>query len=142
MGHSAGGQLAMCLAAHEPSVQHVLSLAGVVDLHQAWELHLSNDAVVEFLGGNPSDVREHYREADPMRLAVKARQWLIHGVEDDIVPSSFSKNYAEEKKRRGENVHYLEIAGAGHFDLIDPRSAAWPEVEDTVLQLLGVKEIF
>src|ERR1700691_5317227 len=42
MGHSAGGQLALCLAAHEPSVKNVISLAGVVDLQQAWELHLSN----------------------------------------------------------------------------------------------------
>src|SRR5215467_10065994 len=28
-GHSAGGQLALCLAAHEKSVKHVISLAGV-----------------------------------------------------------------------------------------------------------------
>src|SRR5512140_403262 len=46
MGHSAGGQLALCLAAHEPSVSRVISLAGVVDLQQAFELHLSDDAVV------------------------------------------------------------------------------------------------
>ena len=48
MGHSAGGQLALCLAAHEPSVKAVVSLAGVVDLRRAYELHLSNDAAVEF----------------------------------------------------------------------------------------------
>jgi acetyl esterase/lipase len=53
MGHSAGGQLALCLAAHELSVPRVVSLAGVVNLQRAWELHLSNNAVVEFLGGKP-----------------------------------------------------------------------------------------
>src|SRR6266852_7735698 len=37
MGHSAGGQLALCLAAHEPSVKRVISLAGVADLQQAFE---------------------------------------------------------------------------------------------------------
>src|SRR5712692_4552098 len=79
-GHSAGGQLALCLAAHEPSVMRVISLAGVVDLQQAWELHLSDNAVVDFLGGKPSDVPEHYREADPMQLKIgHATQWLIHG---------------------------------------------------------------
>lgn len=61
MGHSAGGQLALCLAAHEPRIKNVISLAGVVDLLRAYELHLSNDAVVEFLRGTPAQVPEHYR---------------------------------------------------------------------------------
>src|SRR5579859_2341284 len=67
VGHSAGGQLALCLAAHEPTVSRVISLAGVVDLQQAYQLHLSNNAVVEFLRGTPIEVPEHYQEADPMR---------------------------------------------------------------------------
>ncbi len=66
MGHSAGGQLALCLAAHEPSLRHAISLAGIVDLKKTYELHLSNDAVVEFLGGKPDAVPDHYGEADPM----------------------------------------------------------------------------
>jgi acetyl esterase/lipase len=138
MGHSAGGQLALCLAGHEPSVRNVMALAGVVDLQQAFEQHLSNDAVVEFLGGKPKDVPEHYHEADPMRLSVKAVQWLIHGLGDDAVPPTFSRNYVQEKKQRGEDAHLLEISQAGHFELIDPRSVAWTKVEPTVLHLLGL----
>ena len=136
-GHSAGGQLALCLAAHEPTVKRVVSLAGVTDLQQAWDLHLSNDAVVEFLGGKPKDVAEHYHEADPIQLKITATQWLIHGSVDDTVPAYLSRSYAEQKKQRGEDVHYLEVSTAGHFDLIDPRSAAWPKVENTILHLLG-----
>jgi acetyl esterase/lipase len=138
MGHSAGGQLALCLAAHESSLTRVVSLAGVLDLQQAWEKHLSNNAVVEFLGGKPSEVPEHYHEADPMQLAMDhaITQTIIHGAEDDVVPPSFSHQYAEQKKKRGEDVKYLEIPTAGHFDLIDPHSTAWPRVEDTVLHLL------
>lgn len=138
MGHSAGGQLALCLAADEPSVSRTISLAGVVDLRHAYELHLSNDAVVEFLRGKPSEVPDHYREADPMQLSIpKARQWLIHGSADDTVPPPFSRDYviAKQKRTPTENVHLLEIAGADHLDLIDPRSAAWKQVEHTVLQL-------
>ena len=137
VGHSAGGQLALCLAGHQPSVKRVVSLAGVVDLQRAWELHLSNNAVVEFLGGNPSDVPEHYHEADPIRLKITATQWLIHGSVDDTVPAYLSRSYAEQKKQRGEDVHYLEVSTAGHFDLIDPRSVAWPKVENTILRVLG-----
>jgi acetyl esterase/lipase len=137
MGHSAGGQLALCLAAHEPSLKNVVSLAGVVDLQQAWELHLSNNAVVEFLGGSPKDVPEHYHEADPMQLKIsQATQWLIHGAADDVVPPPFSRDYTQAKKMRGEDVHYLEISTSGHFELVDPHSTAWPKVESTVLHLL------
>jgi acetyl esterase/lipase len=139
MGHSAGGQLALCLAAHESSVKTVISLAGVIDLLQAWELHLSDNAVVEFLGGKPGDVPEHYQEADPMQLTIGSAttQWLLHGSADDVVPLSFSRNYAEQKKKRGEDARYLEITTAGHSDLIDPRSNAWTKVESTVLQSLS-----
>jgi acetyl esterase/lipase len=137
MGHSAGGQLALCLAAHEPSVKRAVSLAGVVDLGEAWELHLGDDAVVGFLGGTPKQVPDHYEEADPLGLHLKATQWLVHGAADDVVPASLSRNYAETKKGRGEDVHYLEIASAGHLDLIDPRSSAWPKVEATILHLLN-----
>ncbi|HEX3822555.1 MAG TPA: alpha/beta fold hydrolase [Candidatus Sulfotelmatobacter sp.] len=140
VGHSAGGQLALCLAAHEGGIAGVVSLAGVVDLQRAYQLHLSNDAVVEFLRGTPAEVPDHYREADPMRLAIPhARQWLIHGQDDDTVPTAFSRNYVAEKQTRSgsqkEDARLLEIAGAGHFDLIDPKSIAWKQVEETVLRL-------
>lgn len=140
MGHSAGGQLALCLAAHEPTVARVISLAGAVDLQRAYQLHLSNDAVVEFLRGRPSDVPDHYREADPMQLSIpQARQWLIHGAVDDIVPPAFSRDYVAAKGTRAgkakEDARLAEIPGADHFDLIDPRSPTWVRVEQTVLQL-------
>jgi acetyl esterase/lipase len=137
MGHSAGGQLALCLAAHELSVKRVVSLAGVVDLECAFELQLSSDAVVEFLGGKPAEVADHYREADPMQLSIaKARQIVIHGVDDDEVPPDFSEHYSEAKKKQAEAVTLVQIPKAGHYDLIDPRSPAWKEVEQSVGQLL------
>ncbi len=140
IGHSAGAQLALCLAAHEPTLTRVVSLAGVVDLERAFDLHLSNDAVVEFLRGNPTEVPDHYREADPMRLSIpQARQWLIHGLEDDVVPPAFTRDYVAAKRKRvgleKEDVHALEIPQSDHFDLIDPKSAAWKQVEEATVQL-------
>lgn len=137
MGHSAGGQLAFCLAAHETSLRRVMALAGVVDLRKAFALHLSHDAVVEFLGGTPDAVPEHYREADPMELKIpQARQWLIHGTDDDTVPVEFSRNYVEQKKS-SESVQLIEITRCGHFELIDPGSAAFKQVTAAVLSALG-----
>jgi acetyl esterase/lipase len=144
MGHSAGGQLALCLAGHESSVTRVISLAGVVDLQQAYQLHLSNDAVVEFLHGKPNEVPDHYREADPMQFAIsQGRQTLIHGLADDTVPPGFSRDYvsvlqtrAAKAKALQENVRLVEIAGAGHIDLIDPRTEAWKQVVRSIQELL------
>jgi acetyl esterase/lipase len=137
MGHSAGGQLALSLAAHEASVKSVVSLAGVLDLQQTYQLHLSNNAVVEFLGGTPAEVPDHYREADPINLTVSARQWLIHGSSDDVVPVDFSRKYVKTKKAKKEDARMVEIVGAGHFDVIDPRTQAWKEVQRAVMEATG-----
>jgi acetyl esterase/lipase len=134
IGHSAGSQLGLCLAAHEKGVKAVISLAGVVDLQRAYALHLSNDAVVEFLGGTPAEVADHYREADPMKLAIQARQWLVHGAEDDIVPPAFSRDYVGARQKAKEDARLVEIAGAGHFEVVDPRAAAWKDVERVVAE--------
>ena len=140
MGHSAGGQLALCLAGHEASVTRVVSLAGVVDMRRGLELHLSNDAVAEFLGGTPQQVPEHYHEADPMELSIAhARQVLIHGVADDVVPIEMGRRYRDAKvaKKPAEDVRLIEVEKAGHFDLIDPRTEAWGRVIGVVRELVG-----
>jgi pimeloyl-ACP methyl ester carboxylesterase len=45
---------------------------------------------------------------------------LVHGTADDRVPVDMSRAY--------HPAHLVEIAGAGHFDLIDPQSRAWPQI--------------
>jgi acetyl esterase/lipase len=137
VGHSAGGQLALCLAAHE-EVRAAVSLAGVVDLQRAYELQLSNDAVAEFLGGTPKEVADHYREADPMRLAIKPRQYLLHGLKDQDVPPELSQNYARAKTN--EDVHLTMIERAAHFELVDPRSGAWRDVEKIMVEATALRQ--
>ena len=135
-GHSAGGHLAVCLAAFEKSVTRVLSLAGVLDLHRAWELHLSNDAVVEFLGGTPTQVPDHYREASPAERSIPHTvQKLIHGTTDDAVPYELSKNYFDQKKHAGEKVELITLPQTGHFEIMDPASAVWSKVQQTFTSL-------
>ena len=136
-GHSAGGQLALCLAAFEKSVTRVVSLAGVADLRRAWELHLSHDAVVEFLGGPPSAVPEHYHEASPSERTIHATQKIIHGTADNSVPYEISKSYADAKKKAGEKVELLTLPNIGHFEIVDPQSAVWPKIQSTIQSLLS-----
>jgi acetyl esterase/lipase len=134
-GHSAGGHLALALAARQNHLRGVVALAPISDLRRAYDLHLSNDAVVEFLGGTPSQVPEHYAEASPIELPIAVPQVVIHGRRDEIVPFEMSRSYVETKRSKGENVRFFE-PDCGHFDLIDPTSQAWPAVQQSVLALL------
>ena len=45
---------------------------------------------------------------------------LLHGTADDQVPAEMSRAFPAGT--------LVEIPGAGHYDLIDPRSSAWPRV--------------
>ena len=137
MGHSAGAQLALCLAARQHNLRGAVSLAGVVDLQRAWELHLSHDAVAQFLGGSPQQVPDHYKEASPLEIAIpRVAQRLIHGTADLTVPLEMSRNYVAAKRRHGEDATLLELAAAGHFELIDPGSPAWSKVQQLVEKLM------
>ena len=135
-GHSAGAHLAVCLAAFEPAITRVLSLAGVLNLRRAWELHLSNDAAAEFLGGSPTQVPERYREASPAERSIQhATQTLIHGTADEDVPYEISQTYVELKKKAGENVELITMPQIGHFEIVDPGSSVWKQVERAFVSL-------
>jgi acetyl esterase/lipase len=136
LGHSAGGQLALALAAHHNSMRAVVSLAGVVNLREAWNLHLSNDAVAEFLGGPPERVPDHYHEASPIELDIHCKQLLIHGSEDNIVPVKMSREYVKLKQQKKEGVSLLEIPKVGHFEIVDPQSKVWEQVQKAVVGLV------
>jgi acetyl esterase/lipase len=138
VGHSAGGQLALWLGAqHSIELRGVVSLAGVVDLRRAWELRLSDGAVAELLGGPPEQVPERYRQASPIeRVPMHVAARLLHGKQDDIVPIEMSRRYQAAAAAAGDDARLIEIDNAGHFELIDPRSQAWPIVERAVKELL------
>jgi acetyl esterase/lipase len=137
-GHSAGGQLVLWLAKQNVvPLRGVVPLAPVADLRRAWELKLSDTVVADFLGGSPSEVAERYRAASPIEMVpLRVRQRLIHGERDDVVPIAISRGYVAAARRSGDDCTLAEPAGAGHFELIDPRTAAWGQVRDTMEKLL------
>jgi acetyl esterase/lipase len=128
LGHSAGGQLALC-AASLPAVTTVVSLAGVCDLVSAADEGIGDDAVVEFIGATPAQRPDAYALADPMqRLPTGAEVLLAHGDADDRVPVHLSRDYAAAARAAGDSVELLELPGVDHFAVIDPRSSAWSEI--------------
>jgi acetyl esterase/lipase len=151
LGHSAGGHLASWLGSRDrvpgdsdiagaaPRVRGVVSLAGVLDLDAAWSLHLSDQAVVELLGGAPDEVPERYRAASPLALVPAIVQHLIvHGTSDEVVPYTVSERYQRAALAAGQSSTLLRLEEADHFDLIDPESAVWPEIASAIRRMLGL----
>ncbi len=145
VGHSAGGQLALWLAAARRSgtrrlrPRAAVSLAGVVDLERAARDGLGSGAVEDLLGGGPDDLPERYAQASPAALApLGIPQLIVHGGLDDAVPPALSRSYAAAAHEAGDRVELLEFPDAGHFDVVDPGHASWAAVADRLTRLLDV----
>ena len=122
-GHSAGGHLALWLAATAPptGLMGVLGLAPVTDLLRAEALNLGSNAVARFLGQGANQ----RSDLNPICLpAINVPTVLVHGEQDATVPIELARLYAQ----RFTKVRLRAVPQCGHFDLIDPRSAAWPSI--------------
>ncbi|HEV7639416.1 MAG TPA: prolyl oligopeptidase family serine peptidase, partial [Gaiellaceae bacterium] len=132
IGHSAGGHLALWLAA-TGRVSSVVALAGVCDLEDAARAGLGQHAVQEFLGGEPSEAPKAYAAADPARrLPLGVPQLLVHGTADDRVPFAHAERYAERARAAGDDCSLLALDGVDHFDVIDPRTEAWRAIGEAL----------
>lgn len=151
IGHSAGGQLALWLAARrnlpKTSVlysSHPLPLVGVVSLAGISDLKKyrpnCDDSVNKLLGGSPEQVAERYQQTSPLELLpLKVPVRLIHGAKDQIVPIELGRELEALAKQKGDNVKLTTLDTAGHFDLISPLSKVWATVEKSVQSLLNLK---
>lgn len=143
-GHSAGGHLALWAAARhwlpdrwrgECPVSQVVPLAACASLRGCAEQNLGDGAVLALLGGGPDEFPDRYAVADPGLLPpppVPVR--LVHGDADIWVPVSMSRWYlSHARSGGGTGTTLTEIPGAGHYDLIDPASPAWPAVRSALI---------
>ena len=148
VGHSAGGHLALWLAARRTfppdhplaapdpvPVRGAVALAGVCDLRLGHRLRLGGGAVARLLGGPPEAVPDRYAAASPAELVpLRVPQALVHGTADVAVPVAVSRAYRAAAAAAGDAVDLAELDGVDHFGLIDPESPAWPTVEAALAQ--------
>ena len=123
VGHSAGGHLALWAVTRQLDLAAVVALAPVACLQTAWQQRLGDGAVANLLGGAPDAVPDRYLFASPSEHNTRTRRVLIHGTADDVVPLSISQDYVRERAAESDAIRLIELPGADHFDVIDPRSA-------------------
>lgn len=137
LGHSAGGHLATWAAGRhnfpsqapgaDPRVQlaGVVSQAGLLNFGAAERLGLSDQAVVNFMGGSPGELPEEFALADPASaVPIGAAVHAVHSKSDADVPFDLSVSYVQIAKAAGDPVELHEVTG-DHFDIIDPSHGAY-----------------
>jgi acetyl esterase/lipase len=151
LGHSAGGHLALWLAARpelDPDdplrgavplrFRGAVALAGITDLAGFSSRSGCGSAVPGLLGGEPAENPERLPRTSPIAMPASGiREVLVVGGRDPIVPSRQAERYAAD--RPDGAVQLVEIPRAGHFELIDPTNESWTEVDRAVLSALGIR---
>lgn len=150
VGHSAGGHLALWLAGrhrisrgevlHRPVTVRplgVVALAPVGDLAAAAALRVCGDAIPRLVGGTDWEFEKRLTWTSPARmLPLGVAQRLVLGDRDTVVPGSLGEAWVRAAAAAGDPVAAVTMAGAGHYELVTPGSAAWPEVRAAVLELI------
>lgn len=150
MGHSAGGHLALWLAArskipadvaigmNDPiSMRGVLAMAPAADLAYLYGTEVCDHVIAGLMGGSPDEVPERYQWADTAQIGPDSiPQLLLFGkYDDDWNPAG--ERYLEAARQRGDDVSTIVADESGHFEMIDPESSTWPLVLAAARKMTG-----
>jgi acetyl esterase/lipase len=154
IGHSAGGHLALWLAArpklpatsplyaaHPLRIDHAISLGGLPDL-EATAASPENGCGVEVVAklvGPPGPRHpDVYTDTSvPRLLPLGVRQDLINGREDRIIPFVMATDYVANAVAAGDRTALHVIPATGHVELIAPETAAWAAAKRLILADFG-----
>ncbi len=153
VGHSAGGQLAVWLAAAErvPAASEVarrdplrvvgaVALAGVMDLadFRSYSRNSCGDVVDPLMGGSPQQHPERYSAGSPVALLpLRVPHVQVVGSNDRVVPPAARVAHDSAARATGSPFELIVLEGLGHHELLSPRTTAWPVILDAVRRLLG-----
>lgn len=130
-GWSAGGHLALWAAGRgrlpdgapgsDPRVRPigVVAQAPVGHLEDARAAHA-------LMGGTPAEVPERYALASPAALLpLGVPQLVLHTAGDRMIPTSWSRRYAQEAAESGDDADLTLLPEGGHLSHLDPQGASW-----------------
>lgn len=154
VGHSAGGHLALWLAArprlpassplhtaHPLKLAHVVSLGGLPDLEATAaspDNGCGTEVVAKLVGTNR---RDPYADTSvPRLLPLGVAQTLVNGREDRIIPYRMATDYVARATAAGDRVTLHTVPNTGHVELITPETPAWRTAKRLLLEQLGVPD--
>jgi acetyl esterase/lipase len=149
VGHSAGGHLALWLAArskltpqsplwsaHPLKIASVISLGGLPDLEAAAASpdNGCGTEVVSHLTG-PSTPQHPDVFADtsvPRLLPLGVPQHLVNGEQDETIPMRLGTGYVAKAIKAGDKATLDRLDNTGHVELILPESRAWAHTRELI----------
>ena len=163
VGHSAGGHLALWLAARlapaarspgpliprgsplvgaDPlPIDAVVSLGGLPDLELAATPPGSGcgtEVIERLVGPATLSSRDVYADTSVPRLApLGIKQVLVNGLQDRIIPTAYAEDYAKKMRAAGDRVEVRMIDRTGHVELVAPETAAWAAAVAEIEAALG-----
>ena len=148
IGHSAGGHLALWLAARQAAlpgqpltsptpldIRTVISQGGLPDLEAGTQRDghpCGTEAPRLMLGGRPA-------ETSPQRMpAGSARQILVNAERDRIAPPEYAEAYRNAQLARDvADIELVTIPAEGHVELVSPGTASWERQAELIQAALG-----
>jgi acetyl esterase/lipase len=160
VGHSAGGHLALWLAARRPRtddpliprgsplvapdpirIDTVVSLGGLPDLELAATAPGSGcgtEVIEKLVGPATLSSRHVFADTSVPRLApLDVRQVLINGRQDRIIPTEYAYDYQRRMRAAGDTVELRMLDRTGHVELIAPETEAWAAAIAEIKAALG-----
>jgi len=146
VGHSAGGHLALWLAArpklpvssmlynaHPLPIAHVVSLGGLPDLEAVAaspDNGCGTDVIAQLVGAPSLSHPDVYADTSIQRLLpIGVPQDLVNGREDSIVPMRLATRYVAQAEKAGDTANLHIVPATGHVELVAPETAAWVEAK-------------
>ena len=146
VGHSAGGHLALWLAARNKlpagsplrtasplKIDHVISLGGLPDLEATAaspDNGCGTDVVAKLVG---TDRRDPYADTSvPRLLPLGTPQTLVNGREDSIIPYRMATDYVARATQAGDRATLVTVPATGHVELVTPGTAAWTTAKEAI----------
>ena len=143
VGHSAGGHLALWLAARHRlpatsplrtaaplKIARVVSLGGLPDL-EATTVSPDNgcgtEVVAKLVGTGRAD--PYADTSVPRLLPIGLPQDLVNGREDRIIPYRLATGYTAQATAAGDRARLHTVQNTGHVELIAPGTPAWAEAK-------------
>jgi acetyl esterase/lipase len=153
MGHSAGGQMALWVAARKRvprgspvymenplPVRGAVSLAGIVDMRAFAEYGRQpcGERHIRVMGGTPGQQPARYAAVSPAELLpLGIPQVLVWGSDDTVVPESLFKDYERRARAAHDRIEVVVLEGESHHDLCVPNGPGWTRIVAAIRGLLG-----
>ncbi len=148
-GHSAGGHLALWLAArHNLSPESelyvadplpfagVIALAPAADLEETYRNQTCGGVSQQLVGGTPEEYPQRYIDGSASALLPLGIPQVIINGDHDEGWLKVSRVYQDKVKAAGETVEIIIPPNAGHFELVMPTSDTFELVRDTILSMV------